>query len=147
MGRENPAPTLILMAHKPVTVQDQINDHLTRIRLLEEIYVPMAKTAMEIIAGKEGEPGIAEHLRNLTKQLTTFIEKQELEMEETRKIRFNGFERIERLEAWRSENEKEKKEKHEIKLMGMKMSSETKIALVNGMFILLSGIIGFFVSR
>ena len=108
--------------------------------MLEEVFVPMAKAAMEILTGKQGQPGMAEDMRNVRADVEELIRGQREEKIDTLKIRKNGFERIERLEN----NQQTDKE---IKLLGMKVTAETKIAIINGIFILISSLIAIWVSR
>jgi hypothetical protein len=108
--------------------------------MLEEVFVPMAKAAMEILTGKHGQPGMAEDLRNVRTDVEELIKAYAADKAETMTIRKDGFARIEVLEN-RQQVEKE------IKLLGMKVSSETKIAIINGLFILMSSLIALFLSR
>ena len=128
------------MPKNKLTVDERLNDQSRRIRMLEEVFVPMAKAAMEILTGKQGQPGMAEDMRNVRADVEELIRGQREEKIDTLKIRKNGFERIERLEN----NQQTDKE---IKLLGMKVTAETKIAIINGIFILISSLIAIWVSR
>mgnify|MGYP003440298558 CR=1 FL=1 len=128
------------MPKNKLTVDERLNDQSRRIRMLEDVFVPMAKAAMEILTGKQGQPGMAEDMRNVRADVEELIRGQREEKIDTLKIRKNGFERIERLEN----NQQTDKE---IKLLGMKVTAETKIAIINGIFILISSLIAIWVSR
>jgi hypothetical protein len=112
------------------TIEERLSEQSRRIKMLEEVFVPMAKTAMEIIAGKPGEPGMAEDLRNVRSQLEELIKRQKNDAQETMKIRTDGFTRIEKLEADK-----------EHRLLGIKVSSETRVSIISGLFMLLSIVI------
>lgn len=104
--------------------------------MLEDVFVPMAKTAMEIIAGKPGEPGIAEDLRNVRKDLKELVDAHAREAEETERIRSDGFKRLDTLERWRKSADEGRQADKDVRLMGMKVSADTRLALINGAFIL-----------
>lgn len=107
----------------------------------------MAKAAMEILTGRNGSPGMAEDLRNVRADLEELIKSQAEESNQSKLIRRDGFQRIESLESWRTYLESNQQAQKEIKLMGMKISSETKIAIINGIFIVLSGLLALWLSR
>ena len=113
-------------------IEDRLKEHSQRIKLLEEIFKPMAITAMEIISGKPGEAGMAENLRGLREDFQQLIEAQRQERVETQKIRENGFKRIGDLETWRVSVDSAR----EIKVAGTRMTADTRMALINGVFLL-----------
>ena len=119
------------------TIEERLNEQSRRIKMLEEVFVPMAKNAMEIIAGKPGEPGMAENLRNVGTDLKALVEAHAREAEETERLRADGFKRIETLERFRKTQEEQKQEDKDIKLMGIKVSADTKTAFISGLFMLL----------
>lgn len=125
-----------MTTRKSLNIEERFSDQSRRIRMLEEVFMPMAKAAMNIISGEHGKPGMAEDLRNVRADLEELIKAYAEDKAETMTIRKNGFARLDALENNR-----------EIKLMGLKMSAETKIAILNGFFILLSGLIAFLASR
>lgn len=53
------------MVSKKLTTEERFSDQSRRIRMLEEVFVPMAKTAMEMLTGRNGQPGMAEDMRNI----------------------------------------------------------------------------------
>lgn len=128
------------MSKRVVTIEERFSDQSRRIRMLEEVFVPMAKAAMEILTGRNGSPGMAEDLRNVRSDLEELIKAYANDKAETITIRKNGFARMELLEN-RQQVEKE------IKLLGMRVSSEAKIAIINGVFVLVGSLIALFLSR
>lgn len=128
------------MPAKKLNIEERFADQSRRIRMLEEVFMPMAKTAMNIISGENGKPGMAEDLRNVRSEMEKLIQAYAEDKSETMTIRKNGFDRLEVLEN-RQQIEKE------VKLLGMKVSAEAKIAFINGMFILLSSLIALWVSK
>ena len=89
---------------------ERLADHSRRIRMMEEIFVPMAKQAMEMLVGTPGQPGMAENFRRLADKLDEVLTAQKAEIEQTSKIRENGFKRIETLEDWKKNTEENKKD-------------------------------------
>jgi hypothetical protein len=120
----------------------QVIDLTRRVQMLEEVFLPMAKTAMEIIAGKDGKPGMAEDMRNVSKTVGELLRSHQEELANTKNVRKEGFARIEQLEAWQKEVKEDKETEKEKTLLGMKVSAETRIAIINGIFILLGGVVG-----
>ena len=83
-----------------IAAPDRLADHSRRIRMMEEVFVPMAKQAMEMLVGTPGQPGMAENFRQLAKKMDEVLDAQKAEIEQTAKIRTDGFNRIESLEEW-----------------------------------------------
>ena len=133
------------MAAKNVSaaIEDRLKEHSQRIKLLEEIFKPMAITAMEIISGKPGEAGMAENLRGLREDFQQLIEAQRQERLETQKIRENGFKRIGDLETWRVSVDSAR----EIKIAGIRMTADTRMALINGSFLLAVAIVTYILNQ
>ncbi len=111
-----------------MSAEEQLAEHSRRIKLLEEIFVPMAKTAMEIIMGVNGQPGMAENVRNIQTSVNRAIRKLD-QLDELQ-------EQVEVLKADRQS-----------KILGMQISSSTKIAIINGIFLIMAGVIGYFLKR
>ncbi len=128
---------------KQKTIDERLAEHSRRIRLMEEVFMPMARASMEILNGKDGQPGMAENVRNIRADLEELIQSQKAEQSESRAIRKDGFDRIGSLEDWRRELDMAT----DIKMAGVKMSANTKIALINGLFVLLTGLVTYFASR
>jgi len=127
--------------------EERVEEHSRRIKMLEEVFVPMAKAAMEILSGKPGEPGMAENVRNMSAQLTNLTNAYQRDASDTKNIRKDAFERIGKLEGWREKTEGNHQNEKEIKLMGIKTTAETKIAIINGLFVLISGVVAYLFSR
>lgn len=104
--------------------------------MLEDVFAPMAKLAMELIVGKPGEPGMAEDMRNVRADLKGLVDAHASERQETVRIRADGFKRLDTLDRWRKQVEDNKQAEKEIRLMGIKVNAETRIAVINGAFIL-----------
>lgn len=115
--------------------------------MLEDVFAPMAKLAMELIVGKPGEPGMAEDMRNIRTDLKELVDAHASEAAETQRIRSDGFKRLDTLDRWRKQLDERKQADKEITLMGMKMGADTRLALINGSFILLGIFVTWFLSR
>lgn len=137
----------IIMVSKKLTTEERFSDQSRRIRMLEEVFVPMAKTAMEMLTGRNGQPGMAEDMRNIRADVEQLIAAYEKDQEEALRIRKSAFERIEVLEDGQKSAQISQSSEKEIRLLGIKTTSEMKIAIINGVFVFLSGLVAFIASR
>jgi len=135
------------MAVKPSPMDTTLAEHSRRIRMLEEVFMPMAKAAMEILMGKPGEPGMAEDLRNVRSQLKSLLDAHAEDVKETLKVRKEGFERIEKLEGWKEKIETNKQADKEVKLLGIKTTSEMKISIIGGLFLIVNTVVTYLATR
>lgn len=135
------------MVSKKLTTEERFSDQSRRIRMLEEVFVPMAKTAMEMLTGRNGQPGMAEDMRNIRADVEQLIAAYEKDQEEALRIRKSAFERIEVLEDGQKSAQISQSSEKEIRLLGIKTTSEMKIAIINGVFVFLSGLVAFIASR
>jgi hypothetical protein len=129
----------------PKNSVDQLADHSRRIKMLEDIFMPMAKAAMEILMGKPGEPGMGENVRRLTGKVDNILQAQTEEREEARVARGKIDGRLKHLEDRQDEYDKQAQQKHETRLLGMKVGSDARIAIVTGVFTIIGIVISKFI--
>jgi hypothetical protein len=151
LGMQAPAGPYELIMAKTVNpnkkIEETLSEHSRRLTMLEDVFAPMAKLAMELIVGKPGEPGMAENLRNVNTNLQELVDAHAKDAADTQRIRADGFKRLDTLDRWRKQVEEKKQTDKEITLMGMKMGADTRLALINGAFILLGIFVTWFLSR
>lgn len=103
----------------------------------------MARTAMEIVAGKNGEPGMAENLRILLGKVETLITDKEQNQTRLQVVEGKVIQAINDVESLRKSQDVRK----DIYLMGMRVSSDTRTAIIGGLFVLLNGVVTYMVSK
>ena len=93
------------------TVEERLDEHSRKIKLFEDVFVPMAKNANDMLVGKNGQPGWGEEMRLIRVKLEKLLKAYEDSVQETAKIRIDGFDRIKTLENWKMQLETEQADK------------------------------------
>ena len=134
------------------TEKSRLDDHSKRLQALEAAQIHFANQQADIIrklsrvsevlfgSDNPNEVSMKHQVKETNDMVREIKEQFEEAQKETATIRTIGFDRLSELERWRKKIEEGKEVEKEIKLMGIKTTAETKIAVINGAFVLLAAI-------
>ena len=117
-----------------VTNDERLSEHSRRLKMLEDVFVPMAKAAMEILMGKPGEPGMGENMRMLSSKVDEVLEAQQ----EAKISRRHIDQDLAQLKI-------QAVQKQETKLLGMKIGADTRRSIIAGLFMIAGIVISKFI--
>ena len=103
-------------------IEEKLSEHSRRLTMIEDIFIPMARSALEILVGKDGKPGMAEEMR----QVMGEIQRMRLE--------------IQRMTDSQNKN-------HDVTIAGIKTTAETKIAIINSATVILTAVTTWLLSQ
>ena len=92
---------------KKLTTEERLDEHSRKIRMMEDVFIPMAKNINDLVMGTGGKAGFAEDLRNIRSDLDKLLKAYERAEETTQTMRVDGFRRLETLELWKDNLQKQ----------------------------------------